>query len=182
MPRSIARIGRERTLPTLARNLFVLDDASPDDRRRVERALLAANPGLARRENFEAGNTVIVPGITGFSRSDRVETNKADLTGVLRDTAARLEIGTQELKQGTASVQKRLEKGSEQLKDRRFLRLVEKVLPDGGKALEQTLKGLETERKALDTRNSDLTAAFSEARNSLANLARAVKQGPERDD
>lgn len=60
MPFKIGTVERQRTLKTLARNLYELDD-TPELQARAEAALLKANPGLGLEGGLKRGTPVVVP-------------------------------------------------------------------------------------------------------------------------
>ena len=67
MATAIARIGREKRLATLAKNLYVIEgDEATELQRRAERALLRQNPCLAAADGFAAGRMRLVPPVPGL--------------------------------------------------------------------------------------------------------------------
>ncbi|NVO58256.1 hypothetical protein HW561_20940 [Rhodobacteraceae bacterium B1Z28] len=182
MPIGIARVGREKSIATLARNLYRLDDATPADLRRVERELLKANPDLKRKESFVPGRILIVPGIRGIRPSDRVEAQSTDLAGLLGDAAARLALGAQLAAKGVSTAEVEIKDGLAQLNDASFRKVAKAALPESPKLIQATVNGLEKENEALTSRARDLTRAFAEAQEKVTELSRVirnVKPGPD---
>ncbi|MCB1312593.1 MAG: hypothetical protein KDK29_12265 [Sedimentitalea sp.] len=181
MARGIARIGREKTLATLARKLFHLDEAGPEEQQRAERALLEANPQLARREAYVAGQMIMVPHVAGLRRTDRVDLAGADPEAATTEALARLEAGARQLKEGIGQARKRLDEGEARLRDRAFLRLAQASLPNSAEAVfEETQSGIKAGRELLDEREAELTEAFAAASRSATELARILrKRGPD---
>ena len=108
MPTATARIGREKTLRTLAERLFVVDGPDKADRlRRAERALLRDNPTLAAEDGFHAGAVVVVPSDTGLATHPRVERAAGDPDGLLLETRARLHLAATTARGGFALAEKR---------------------------------------------------------------------------
>jgi hypothetical protein len=71
MPISIVTLGRERSVATLAKRAYRLDEkASPQLLERAQAALLAANPSLSAAGGFKAGKHVLVPEISGLSHGE----------------------------------------------------------------------------------------------------------------
>ena len=175
METGFARINREKTIATLARNLFDLRDADRATRRRVEREILRLNPGLRRPEGFRPGRAVIVPRLPDLKLTDRVEIQKPDVDGLLQETARRLQVGVNLIEEGAATERSRLEAGIERLGDRRIAALVRKENPDAAKLLPQISRGLK-ERADVKAKSAErLQRAFTDAQSELAKLARRAR-------
>jgi hypothetical protein len=178
MPRTVASVGREKTVATLARNLFVVDGPySADLQRRAESALLAANPRLAK--GLEPGATVVVPAVPGLGPSARATAASADLDGLLTETATRLKAAAASIENGFARSQERTEAALALIGQSRFLAAAAKALPASGPLLEEAGKALENQREAEKARRAEVAGAIDKALAELDALSkRARKAAP----
>lgn len=176
MANGLARIARERTISTLARNLYDLSDADTETRRKAEEALLRANPGLARSGGFVAGRAVVVPNIPSLKMTDRVEVQKADLESLLGETARRLQEGINLVEEGAANARSNAESGLARLSDNRVQALVKKQNPQVAELLKVTGDGLTKKIENDAERVGELKIAFTDAQDKIAELARRTRK------
>jgi len=176
MPLATARISRERTLPTLVRNLFVIE--GPDaagQARRAEAALLRANPHLADRDNFAAGTVVAIPSDIGLKRTERVAVRTEGIGGLLSESAERLDLvvalARDRLKAEATDAKSYLER----IEDDRFRRAVTSQSPDGAKLLEEARKTQGQRAETVDTRMKALAEAAEAAQAEIRRLMELAK-------
>lgn len=133
MPFKLATIGRQRSLATLARNLYALKDA-PGMQAQAEAALLRANPILAGEALPPAGAVLVVPEIPGLAAAEGTRAAEAQAdTQPLEEFGAALEALLPRLK---------AELGEELrlLQSQEFARVLFSLYPD----LEAALPGIVT--------------------------------------
>ncbi len=80
MALSVIKIGRQKSLATLAKAAFKLDDADAAQRAQAEAALVAANPQLAHEAGFKSGVEIVVPPVRGLDSAG--SSRAADKSGV----------------------------------------------------------------------------------------------------
>ncbi len=142
MPQTIAKIGREKTLKTLTRNIFVIDaQTDPAKIRNAEAALLRANPQLSKREGFTNGATVAIPGNVGLrlKERDKLDTNET-APDALDEATVRLQITEKALRDSFALSNKNIDQAMATLKDRTFARSVAKQSEKGTELLKAAAK------------------------------------------
>lgn len=131
MPSFFARLGREKTLPTLVKRLFVFGGAGQADALRVaEAAVLRANPGLDDPAGFTPGRVVVVPADIGLTTTSRVEAPVADVGGALGTAGLRLELAGQLISDGFASGDETGKETLARLKDPAFAKTLQKLVPE----------------------------------------------------
>lgn len=175
MPRTVASIGREKTLATLARNLFLVDGPfSVNLQKRAEHALLAANPRLAK--GLEPGATVIVPAVPGLGPSARATSASSDMAGLLAETAIRLKTAAASVETSFAQSQDRSEAALALLGQRQFVAAAVKALPASKALIEQAGKAIGERQSAENTARAAMAAAIDKALTEVGTLSdRAAK-------
>ena len=179
MPTSVARLGREKRIATLARNVFVIE--GPDkanQQRRAERALLKANPQLATEADFTAGASVIVPSVRGLRTTDRVSTTTAELDGLLADAAVRLAESATLIEIGFARSAKRSEEALARLDDREFVATARKAVKESAKLMTSVRKRLVQDSETADARNATLKNAVKRALADVDRLSKLARSAP----
>jgi methyl-accepting chemotaxis protein len=175
MARRTARIARERTLATLVRNLFDLENASNQDRRRIERLVLQANPGLAQPEGFSTGRLVVVPEIEGFSVTARVTIQTSDLAGLLQEARGNLSQTSERIKLALADAEAGFNEARERLGDRGFLRVAVEALPEGRERVRQASDALDEREARTSNRAERLMQAVESTQAEVDRLARRAR-------
>jgi hypothetical protein len=179
MARTIASVGREKTIATLARNLFVVEGPNASElQRRAEGALLAANPRLA--QGLTAGAAVVVPAVPGLRPSARAAATSSDLAGLVAETALRLRTAAASAENGFAQSQKRAEAALAQLGDRQFVAAATKALPASRTLIEEAGKAIKQRQATERATREALVPAIEKALAELDALAkRAARSAPE---
>lgn len=171
MADTIAKLGRDRSLSTLARRLFVIE--GPDTERKLkhaEAALLRANPHLATPEGFVAGRTVIVPGDIGLAPTDRVMRPAKSAGGLLDETGTRLEAAGAALAQRFRSGAEKDEAALGRLGDRTFLQKLRRALPESAGLLRETGETIAGRAENDRARAESFAQAIEDAQAELAGL------------
>lgn len=131
MPSAIARLGRERSVATLAGRVFNLEGASSETRARAEAALLRANPRLSRAAGFRNGASVVVPRVSGLELSADVDRTAALAgRGLSDETGLRLRAALSRVEDSFAASAERRGEIAERLEDRAFVRSAQRALPE----------------------------------------------------
>lgn len=179
MPTSVARLGREKRIETLAKNLFVIDGPDKAGKlRRAERALLKANPHLATEAGFTSGAAVIVPSLRGLRKSDRVSTTVADLDGLLADAAARFDACATVIGIGFTESAKRNNESLARLSDRKFVDTARKAVKESAKLIASAREHLKQESETSDARRAPLDDAVKRAQADIDRLSKLAKNTP----
>lgn len=176
MPTSIARLGREKTVSTLAKRLFVIE--GPDARekqRRAERALLRANPSLGDPERFKPGAAILVPAVVGLKTTDRVSVVAADLDGALEQSAIRLKLSAQMLQDSFARAAESDKTAIQQLGDRSFGAKLRKALPESTDITGGTAAALKARIETNQQRMAQFEQGFEKAMAEIDRLKRLTK-------
>jgi hypothetical protein len=171
MADTVAKLGRERSLSTLAKRLFVIE--GPDAERKLkhaEAALLHANPDLATADGFAVGRTVIVPGTIGLAATDRVAQPKEGAAGLFDEMELRLQGAGAALATRIAEAERAVESALERVSDRRFAQKLRRALPDSTGLLAETRETLKQRREAEKARAATFANAIEDARTELAKL------------
>jgi hypothetical protein len=177
MPDRIARIERERTVKTLAKNLLPAE-ASAADLRRAEAALLKANPQLARPEGFRPGAPVVTPGDLGIAWGDRVETAETSLAGLTVTARARLEAADAAVRAAFDAEEKARDRRKAVLGDSAFRKAVEQAGPVAEQLAKQAAATLEKAAAAAPTRLEAFTKGLAGSLEEIERLrALAEKRG-----
>lgn len=171
MPRTIATIGRERSIGTLAQRLFVITGPNKKaDLARAERALLRDNPALAEAEGFRSGAIVVVPSDIGLATTDRVERSRADRDGLLQESVLRVQMSEAVARKRFAESQAETKAALERLNDQRFTEQLKKSAPDAAKLVQEARKSLESRMAEDEERQAKMTNAIEEAIAALVEL------------
>ena len=179
MPTATARIGREKTLRTLAERLFVVDGPDKADRlRRAERALLRANPALAAEDAFHAGAVVVVPSDTGLATHPRVERAAGDPDGLLLETRARLRLAATTARGGFALAEKRAGAALAQLGDSAFVRKLREASREAAALAPQAAEAIKARTAASERHQRAVLAAIEEALAEVDRLEGRLKRRP----
>ena len=180
MPTRIAKLGRERTLATLAKRVYEIPDgAAPELLARAEARLLAANPRLATGEGFTAGASIRVPAVEGLRRIDKVTAAEVSGEGLSGEMAARL--GALQSRIDDAFHRSALTRRETQarLADRAFVSEARKALPQVVEFLSDAKTRLAREEAAEAETAERLKIAVSGALEGLKQLDEVMRQ---RDD
>ncbi|WP_223422714.1 hypothetical protein [Tateyamaria pelophila] len=181
MPTMIGKLGREKSIATLAKRIYAIEGRNADlMQRKAEKALLAANPRLSKKEGFRTGSAIKVPRITGLKVKGDVEEAKADGSGVVAESSLRLQLLASRIEDGFRTSLDRQEQALEKLADRQFITQALKSLPDNREVLksaadrlkEQTVKDQEAAKR--------FETVLKEAQESLAALQDLSKRLPRR--
>lgn len=171
MADTIAKLGRERSLSTLAKRLFVIE--GPDAERKLkhaEAALLRANPHLAKAEGFASGQTVIVPGNIGLAPTERVALHDISTTGLLDETGTRLEAAGAALAQRFRERAEKDEAALGRVGDRAFLQKLRRALPESAGLLRETGETIAGRAAADRARAENFARGIEDAQKELAKL------------
>lgn len=177
MPTSLARLGREKKMSTLAKRIFVIEGPNSRElQRRAERALLRANPSLADPESFKPGAVILVPSGTGLVTTDRVSVVSADVNGALEETSIRIQMSAQLVQDSFARSAEDDEKTIALLGDRSFGAKLRKALPEGAEIIAQTAKTLKETTAANQKNRAQFDQAFKMALEEIDQLKRLAKR------
>lgn len=177
MPFTIARIEREKTIAGLARNLFDLSNATPAQRRRVERELLRLNPKLRSRDNFASGGTVIVPVVPGLRATPRATARDAPLGPLLARAIADTRLGLEEAGAGLEAAKKRAEEARDKLGNDRLRERIRKDLPNSEPVLDAASEGIGKRFEKDQSRLETLSEALEQTLKQLARLEKMSGSG-----
>lgn len=171
MPTMIAKLGREKTIASLAKRMYAIEGRNAAKmQRQAEKALLAANPRLSKKEGFRVGAAISIPRITGLKVKGEVEEAKADGAGVVEESSLRLQLLASRIEDGFRTSLDRQEEALEKMADRRFVAQALKALPDNRKILASAAKHLK-ERAAKDQEEAKrFETVLKQAQDSLAAL------------
>ncbi|TCP41854.1 hypothetical protein [Rhodovulum marinum] len=171
MANRIAKLGRERSLKTLAERLFVIEGPGAERKlRHAEAALLRANPELATPEGFASGKTVIIPGDIGLIPTDRVIAARQSADGLLDETGTRLDLAGKTLAGRYAEGRKQAEETLARVTDRRLVQQIKRVLPEGTAILSKARETIGKQAEEDKTREERFAKAMEEAQARLAAL------------
>ncbi|MHA6262331.1 hypothetical protein ACXYMO_03940 [Arenibacterium sp. CAU 1754] len=171
MANKLAKLGRERSLRTLAQRLFVIDGPDATEKlRHAEAALLRANPDLAKPEGFSSGKRVIVPGDIGLAATDRVEKTGESASGLLDETGVRLDLAGKAFAQRFDAAGRADAAKLEKIADRTFVRNLRKALPETAAILPKTRETLGKRAEEDKDRAERFSKSIAEAQEMLAAL------------
>jgi len=171
MANRIAKLGRERSIRTLAQRLFVIE--GPDAERKLrhaEAALLRANPELATPEGFASGRTVVIPGDIGLVPTDRVIAAAHSADGLLDETGARLDLAGKALATRYAEGGRVAEETLARIADRSFVQGLRRALPESTGILSKTRDTVGKRAEEDKARAERFAKAMDEAQARLAAL------------
>jgi hypothetical protein len=176
MPTTIATLGRERTVATLARRLYQIEGrGSAALQHRAEAALLAANPRLSSAEGFRSGERVVVPAVPGLTRTEEVTTAAAERDGLTVEAALRLHALGSRIEDRFRSAADNRRQTRNRLDDQRFLAEARAALPESVELISKARDRLEHEERQAQEMEERLRKSVAEAiegLEALENLAR----------
>jgi hypothetical protein len=173
----LAKLGRERSLKTLAQRLFVIEGPNAAAKlRHAEKALLRANPELGKTEGFNAGRPVIVPGDIGLEVSERVDRTPENASGLLEETGTRLELAGKTLSQRYQAAESADRAKLEQISDRTFVSKLRKALPASAGILAKTRENLGKRAEEDKARAERFSKSIDEAQERLAALRKLAER------
>lgn len=171
MPIAIAKLGRERTLATLARRVYRIEgEGSAERQRRAEAALLAANPRLATAAGFRHGAAVVVPPVAGLEHTADVAaaaTGDRPLTGA---TALRLQALESRVEDGFRRAETHRKESLERLSDSRFVAEARKALPESVEVIAKAREHLARDEEQAAAAEQRLRGAIESALEGLEKL------------
>ena len=178
MPTRIATLGRERTVATLARRLYGLDQQSDATAQaRAEAALLRANPRLASRTGFESGARVVVPAVPGLTLAADVQTSRADGEGLADETALNLAALQSRITDGLRAAADTRARIEGTLSDRNFVARARRALPESAEKIAETRTRLAREATDAAAFEARTTKAIEETRTALERLRALARRG-----
>ena len=170
MPTSIATLGRERTIATLARRLYQFEGRGTNEaQRRAQAALIAANPRLSTTNGFRAGDQIVVPAVTGLKRTGNVRTSAADGEGLTNETSFRLQALGSQLEDSFHRASDRRQKTVKRLGDRRFV-------AEARTALRQSVEHITGARDRLRREEEEAEEVRARLRNAVSDALEGVKE------
>jgi hypothetical protein len=179
MATTIAHIGKEKDITALTNALYVFKEGEPaEQRRKAERALLAANPLLAEPENYIEGTLVIVPAVIGLTLADRVPRENAGINLLLDETTVRLKIAARRIDEAARIGEARRKAALALSRDTGFRKSARKALPESTALIKLTDKTLKEQEKVSDAAISDLNEAIKQALVEVERLATLVEHPP----
>jgi len=172
MPTTVATLGRERTLSTLARRVYQIEGrGSAELQRRAEAALLRANPRLSSAEGFRAGDKIVVPAVPGLERSrDEISAAPVDRNGLNAETALRLEALGSRIQDRFRLAADERRRALERLDDDAFVAEARQALPSSIDLLAKTRERLKREEQQDTERSDALLKGVASALDSLKAL------------
>jgi hypothetical protein len=177
MPLREIRLGREKTLSGLANRLFVFDGPNAaEQRRRAERALLKANPMLARAEGFKPGRTVVVPMVPGLTLKDTEMTRRVSLADGLDDAAGQLRIGAARLATDIEAARGEAEKQLARLADRELRKLARATIPDSEARFEKAQSGVKKRLEVKEGQGKNTLRAMEAAAGKMAEIGQKLRR------
>lgn len=177
MPTRIARLGRERTLATLARRVYQIEGrGDPEVMRRAEARLLAANPRLATPEGFSSGSSIVVPPVRGLRRAETVTESEVSGAGLSAETGARLEALQSRVADAFRKSAERRRQTLDRLADREFVAEARKALPQSREFFAAAERRLREEEQGEAERARRLQHAVSGAIEGLKALDAVVRR------
>ncbi len=171
MADKIAKLGRERSLQTLAQRLFVIDGPDATAKlRHAEAALLRANPDLAKADGFSSGKPVIVPGDIGLAATDRIERARESASGLLDETGVRLDLASKAFAQRFDTAGRADAAKLEKTADRTFVQKLQKALPEATAILPKTRETLGKRAEEGKDRAERFSQSIADAQEKLVAL------------
>ena len=181
MATAVARIGREKRLATLAKNLYVIEgDEATELQRRAERALLRQNPGLAAADGFAAGRIILVPPVPGLRTTPRVTASGRDLSGVLLEASVRLQSGAGRIEEAFRAAEERRETALRRLQDRQFLAAAKRALEESPKLIDEARVRMERDRESAKARRAEVGETIRSALAEIEKISKLAESMPER--
>jgi hypothetical protein len=179
MPTTIATLGRERTVATLARRVYQIEGrGSSELQRRAEAALIAANPRLSSSDGFRSGGQVVVPAVPGLTRTEEeVSTATADSKGLTLETVQRLQALGSRIDDSVRRASENRKQMLKRLGDRKFVAEARTALPESAQHIsraEDRLIREEEQAAAVSERFRKAVSAAVEGVKVLDELARRI--------
>lgn len=164
MPTKIATLGRERTIATLARHLYKLEErGNADLRRRAEAALIAANPRLSTTEGFRAGTQIVVPTVNGVAHTDEIRAADADGKSLMNETTLRLQALGSQIEDSLSRASEVRQEVLNRLGDPKFVSEARSALPESTELLSKTKERITLEEEEAEEAGKRFQKAISEA-------------------
>ncbi len=173
----IAKLGRERTVATLARKLYKIGrgaDAA-DLQSRAEAALLSANPRLDRADGFRYGADVFVPEIPGLDMQDSVGAD-LDTGAPLNELRLRLQEASSRFEDEAELAARQRAETLDRIGDRKFQSDARKAMPESGKLLEAAAEHLKAEDAVAGRTSAQLQKALGEALATVDKLEKLARR------
>lgn len=178
MPTRTAKLGRERTIATLAKRVYdIPDGAAPDLLRRAEARLLAANPRLATAEGFASGASIVVPSVPGLRRAGTVTGAAVSGEGITGETAARLEALQSRIDDAFHKSALTRRETLARLADRSFVTEARKALPQSAEYMAAAKARLARDEASEAETAKRLQTAVSAALEGLKELDALMRRG-----
>lgn len=176
MTTRIAKLGRERSLATLAKRVYEIgDEVPPALLRLAEARLLAANPRLAASEGFASGASIVVPAVPGLRHAEKIAEADVSGAGMTAETAARLEAAQSRIDDALRlSAQSRAET-AKRLGDRSFVADAEKGLPQAAEFLAAAKERLAADEKTDAEAADRLRAGIAGAIDAMKSLDALIR-------
>lgn len=171
MPTMIAKLGREKSIATLAKRIYAIEgDDAALKQRQAEEALLTANPRLSVREGFRTGSAIRVPRLEGLKIKDIVDEAKPDGEGVIAESNLRLQLLASRIEDSFQKSLKRQEQAMANLSNDEFRALAAKALPESRELLASAAEVIK-EQSGKDREEANrFEAILNQAQDSLAAL------------
>ncbi len=177
MPQRIAKIGRERSVKTLTRNLFVVDQqTNRATTKRAEAAILRANPQLRTAKGFKSGTRIVIPGNIRLRPTKRIEAVETSLPGVLQEASERLQIGEKAAREAFSKSNREAGMAMVTLKDRKFRQIISKQSEKGAEILKAATRRQSQLLDINKKREQQLTEIVDENMKEIAVLQKLMEK------
>lgn len=165
MSTTIAKLGRERSLATLARKVFQIEGSRRTEmQRQAEKALLRANPRLATAEGFRSGATIVVPSVKGIRLKDTVATAQSNASGLADEISLRLQACDGRIEEQFFLSEKRTKEMLAQMDTEQFRRALHSTqLEDDGAIAENIVAKARDRLEEKITENEEKSARLQSA-------------------
>ncbi|WP_282606168.1 hypothetical protein [Pelagibius sp. Alg239-R121] len=178
MAAAVAKLGREKSISTLAQRVYVIEGRNNTDaQRRAERALLRANPSLSDKKAFRTGRVIIVPSDVGLATTERVTKTTADLDGALDETKLRMELAAQMLEEQFERSGASDKATTDRLADKALIKQVRTAIPGSTKILAKTAAAVKDRTAKSSQRKSRYDKAFKQAFTEIDRLKKLAGKG-----
>jgi HPt (histidine-containing phosphotransfer) domain-containing protein len=170
MALSIVKIGRQKTLASLAKAAFKLETNDAGLQAKAEAALVEANPHLANEAGIKAGTEIIVPKVPGLGAIDPSRlANKADAS-LHRLAAGRAKSLSVAAVAAFADAIETARRNLKELESKEIDHLLQ-VRPDLIKQMGALSKAAEADIEALRVRSQATEKSIKQASDDLAKLS-----------
>jgi hypothetical protein len=181
MPTRIAKLGRERTVATLARRVYQIEGrGDPEVMRRAEAKLLAANPRLATAEGFSSGASIVVPFVRGLRRAESVTDAEVSGSGLSAEIGARLEAMRSRIDDAFRKSADNRKETLDRLSNRQFVAEARRALPQSAEFIAAATRRLNLEEQDEAERAKRLQEGVAGAIEALKALETIVRRHTER--